>query len=282
MITSNYHIHTTYCDGKNTAVEMAKAAYDAGLTDIGFSGHAPLKYPDDWTMPEKDLPDYLADVRKLKQDYAGKMNIACGLEMDYYMDTQALSVLEKKVLPKLDYWIGSIHCIGEAGDGEVCYFDDTVDSMAHGIDKIFDGDVRATVEAYYNSVATMAKTTHPDIIGHMDLIKKTNEANRFFDETAAYYVDAWHDALDVINKTDCIIEINTGGVYRYGKRLLYPSEAMIDEILAKHIPITVNGDSHETAAIDFGLNTFVKDLLEAKGVKSIMVLTDSGWAARAF
>ena len=31
---ANYHTHTKYCDGKNTAAEMAKAAFDKGFTHL--------------------------------------------------------------------------------------------------------------------------------------------------------------------------------------------------------------------------------------------------------
>lgn len=41
MIRTNYHSHTTCCDGRNTAEEMAAAAWKAGLLAYGFS-HLPL------------------------------------------------------------------------------------------------------------------------------------------------------------------------------------------------------------------------------------------------
>ena len=42
MVHSNYHIHSNYCDGKNSLEEMVQAAIQEGLTSIGFTGHAPL------------------------------------------------------------------------------------------------------------------------------------------------------------------------------------------------------------------------------------------------
>ena len=36
----NYHTHTTYCDGKNTAEEMVQQAISLGISQIGFSGHS--------------------------------------------------------------------------------------------------------------------------------------------------------------------------------------------------------------------------------------------------
>ena len=36
----NYHTHTNYCDGKNTAEEIVKKAIELGLSELGFSGHS--------------------------------------------------------------------------------------------------------------------------------------------------------------------------------------------------------------------------------------------------
>jgi len=36
---SNYHTHSTFCDGKNTPEEIVLAAIDKGFDVIGLSGH---------------------------------------------------------------------------------------------------------------------------------------------------------------------------------------------------------------------------------------------------
>ena len=36
---TNYHMHTTFCDGKNTPEEMVQEALARGFTTIGFSSH---------------------------------------------------------------------------------------------------------------------------------------------------------------------------------------------------------------------------------------------------
>ena len=47
QIRAGLHNHTTMCDGKNSAREMAEAAIAAGFTDFGFSGHghSPFDFP---------------------------------------------------------------------------------------------------------------------------------------------------------------------------------------------------------------------------------------------
>ena len=46
----------------------------------------------------------------------------------------------------------------------------------------FSGRSRMMAESYYDEVRRMAERK-PDILGHVDLIAKFNEAGRFFDET---------------------------------------------------------------------------------------------------
>ena len=40
MLRTDFHTHTTFCDGKSTPREMVEAAYRMGMTDFGVSGHA--------------------------------------------------------------------------------------------------------------------------------------------------------------------------------------------------------------------------------------------------
>ena len=88
----NFHTHTQFCDGKNTAEEMVIAAINAGINVLGFSGHCihPLnpefyKPVDDiWHMPSDKIQDYVNEVLRLKDKYADKIQIMLGFEADYF------------------------------------------------------------------------------------------------------------------------------------------------------------------------------------------------------
>ena len=41
MILEDFHLHTTFSDGKHTPEEMIRAALDMGMKRIGISDHAP-------------------------------------------------------------------------------------------------------------------------------------------------------------------------------------------------------------------------------------------------
>ena len=40
MALSNFHTHTTYCDGKDTPRALAEEAMRLGCPALGFSGHS--------------------------------------------------------------------------------------------------------------------------------------------------------------------------------------------------------------------------------------------------
>ncbi len=86
MISFDLHTHTTYCDGKNTPEEMVKAALDAGLSCIGFSGHGYAPYDLDCCMTIEGSAAYRAEIAALREKYAGRIAILCGVEQDYWSD----------------------------------------------------------------------------------------------------------------------------------------------------------------------------------------------------
>ena len=45
LTLSSAHVHTTFCDGKTPAPDMARTAYEKGFVSLGFSSHAPQDFP---------------------------------------------------------------------------------------------------------------------------------------------------------------------------------------------------------------------------------------------
>lgn len=77
----NLHTHTTFCDGQSTPGELVRAALAAGLTALGFSGHSHVA-GDDTTMSPEDTAAYRAEVLRLRDAHAGRLDIGLGLEQD--------------------------------------------------------------------------------------------------------------------------------------------------------------------------------------------------------
>lgn len=85
-LLSSVHVHTKLCDGKNTPEELALSAWKAGLKTLGFSGHSHTPHDIEYCMTNARTQLYRAQVAKLKERYAGKLDILCGLEWDLYSD----------------------------------------------------------------------------------------------------------------------------------------------------------------------------------------------------
>lgn len=95
MLLANYHVHSNYCDGTNTLEEMVQAGITAGLTSLGLTSHFPLPFGNDWTMKQENIEPYLDDIKSLKEKYASEIELYCGMEVDYFIDQQDISVAAK-------------------------------------------------------------------------------------------------------------------------------------------------------------------------------------------
>ena len=107
MKLKNFHTHTTYCDGKNTAEEMILAAVNQGFTALGFSGHSHTSIDPSYCMTTADTRRYIDEIKALRKKYADKIRIYIGLEADLYTDETDLS--------EFDYTIGSVHYVEVGG-----------------------------------------------------------------------------------------------------------------------------------------------------------------------
>ena len=214
-LKSSVHVHSKLCDGKNTLDDIAVTAWRAGLQTLGFSGHSHTPHDLEYCMTQSRTALYKAQVAKLKERYAGKLDILCGLEWDLYSDDDPT---------QYDYWIGSAHYVHGPKTGKYYEIDWREEDLRACIDNDFDGDALAVVEAYFANVAKVAEKK-PTILGHFDLIKKINGDGKFFDETAPRYAAAANSALMAAARNRCVLEVNTSAVYRGFRKDYFPSDA---------------------------------------------------------
>lgn len=235
------HVHTVFSDGKNTPEEMVLTAIEKGFSYIGFSDHAPMTFDDGCAMKADKLPEYAAEINRLKEKYKDQITIYLGLEMD------SLSPLPS--IP-LDYRIGSVHYL-EMADGHHVPIDWKIDMLKHGVDTYFGGDIYALIEAYYERVGQIVQLTGADIIGHFDLVTIFQEREHLFDETHPRYISAWQKAVDNILPHCKLFEINTGAVSRGYRTAPYPAPALQAYILEKGGRFIQNSDSHNKDTLGF-------------------------------
>ncbi len=252
MILEDFHVHSTYCDGNNSLEEMVRAAVDLKMSRIGFSGHAYTSFDDTYCMSLEDTVRYAEDIAELKEKYKGKIEILCGLEMDYFSDAPNIET---------DYLIGSVHYL-KAG-GHYCAIDNTEKEMVSDIKEFFSGNFLAYTTEYFSLVGNVLQKTNADIIGHFDLVTKFNEGNKLFDTSNPRYVEAAKAAIDKLLPFGKPFEINTGALSRGYRTEAYPEMQFLRYIKEKGGRVVLSGDTHNAETLCYRFEEYeriAKDL----------------------
>ena len=267
MFKSNCHTHSTYCDGKNTLEEMVIGAIDKGFSCIGFSGHSPMNFENDWAMTEENCKKYIADVLTLKEKYKNKIDILLGIELDAdCTDTD---------LDKLDYIICAVHQF--LRDGKEYPIDYSPEALTLLVNELFEGDWLKMCRAYYDRLCDFTEKMKPQVVAHLDLITKYNEKSRLFDEADPEYRKTVFSAVDRIMESDknVLFEVNTGAMYRVGNKKPYPAQFIMQYLARKGAKLTVSSDSHCIESLDFAFDEAF-DYCRKNGFDRVYALSKSG------
>ena len=174
-----------------------------------------------------------------------------------------------------DYWIGSAHHLYGKNTGKYYEIDFRPQDLHDCIYDDFDGDPLAAVEAYFAEVEKVA-AMGPDILAHIDLIKKLNAAGEFFDEESPRYKAAALKALNAAKEHGCLLEVNTGGVYRGYRKDFYPGAWLLGEWQKMGGKVIITSDAHDVDSLTFGFDEAAA-AVKAAGFKSVEVLTVNGF-----
>ena len=278
MIFSNFHTHCFYCDGHESPENFVKEALRLGFDAIGFSSHAPLPHPNDWTMKSTQVPEYCETINDLKNLYKGRIEIYLGLETDYIPDKIGPDSPEYEKLG-LDYTIGSVHQVLNNKTGEYLSVDGSLKEFQMLLDDVFNGDISRFTAHYYHLIRQMLTAHKPDIIGHLDLIKKHNRDEKYFSETEEWYRLEIDKTLEAIANSGLFLEVNTGGISRKYINTPYPSPWIIKRCSDFGIPIVLNSDAHSPSF----LNTYFVEsieILKGAGYRSIKTMKGGKWIDR--
>ena len=263
--TQNLHTHTNYCDGKNSAEEIVLKAIELGFDTIGFSGHSPVDIDLDYFMTEEKIPEYKAEISRLKDIYGDKINILCGIEYDMF-----------STIPQtgFDYIIGSNHhiCI----DGKLIDMDQNVPMLRNIIDTYFNGNGIEFAKCYYETSSQIPYKVNADFIGHIDLLTKNCEKAFLFDTDSKDYINAALEAVHTISKKVNVFEINTGAISRGYKSTPYPAQFILKEInkIGGHVIIT--SDCHNADYLNSNFDTAI-ELAKVCGFKEVYKITNDGF-----
>lgn len=279
IIKTNYHMHTNFCDGTQSAEEMVLAAIEKGFSIIGFSSHSMYPFASTWHIAPREHKAYVAEIRRFAKIYADKIEILCGFEADFF---PRVTVPDSKNYEEFspDFLLGSVHYIStEKGSFGV---DDTVENVKRGVQEIFGGDARAAVCEYFSLERQMLREGNFAILGHCDLFRKRNGVLKLFNENETWYREEIKATAKEIARAGVIAEINTGAIARGAMDDVYPSSEMLSLLHENGVPITINSDAHRGEDLDCAFDR-ARAAAKKAGYSEVMYLTcgSSGIETRA-
>ena len=166
-----------FCEhAKGELRDVLEAAVKAGYHTFGVSEHAPrledrFLYPSElekgFTVARllEDFESYTTTVEELRAEFAGRLVVLRGFEAEVvpgagYRDT----MLGYRSRYGFDYMVGSVHYVDEF----------SIDSESGQFRRLLDksGGLEEVALRYYETVAEMVEALRPDVVGHLDLIRR--------------------------------------------------------------------------------------------------------------
>lgn len=245
-----------YCDHASGSLEsILDAAASSGVHVFGVTEHAPrlapqFLYPDEktwgWTVAtlEEKFKEYFEALDRLIPAYADDLEILRGFEIEVVPGSEWPSIMrDYRERYRAEYIVGSVHYV----DG--ISIDSFIPDFEAGLDRF--GGLEGLAIAYYEQVAEMVYEMKPEIVGHLDLIRKFG--HRYGDVDTPAIRSAAMVALEEIKLRGGILDVNTAG---YRKKLghPYPAPWIVRAAKAMGIPFAFGDDSHNADEVNAGVD----------------------------
>jgi len=263
MKLMDYHTHNRRCGHALGEIEdYVKIAIDKNLVEIGISDHFPLEVIIDdpqfmdiikrASMEEKEFPNYIKEIKSLKEKYKNKIKIRLSTEINFATPGRALTNQKNVLEPFMDdydYLLGAIHDI-KWHESPIIIMDPREGSEAlkkYGFEKI-------TLE-YIKKLIKLVDTDYFDVIAHFD-----NHRVLLRPDKPHYSQNTWQKLLSLLDKIKnkgMAIEINTSGTLK-GIGSQFPSDEIVKEIIRRDIPLLLGSDAHRPENIGYKFEDFLE------------------------
>ena len=258
-LLANFHTHTRFCDGSDTPEDMVLQALKLGFRHLGFSGHMD---PD----IRMDIQAYFAEIRRLQKEYADRIEILCGVELD--------NVYDPRCADEAEYLIGSTHFL-EVQSETPMSVDSSEAHMRRLAEEFFGGDYYKLSKAYYDLEARVYDRLHCTFVGHFDLVTRFNDSMNFLDEEDPRYRGPALEAMEYLVSEGIPFEINCGAVNRGRKKELYPNMFLLKSLREMGGEILINSDAHQKELLNGAFDIAV-DAAVRCGFTHVNILTKQG------
>ncbi len=256
--------------------DTIEAAIAFGYHTFGVTEHAPrdearFLYAEEksqgWDVARlwSDFEAYATEVANLADEFADRITILQGFEAEVVPSDRYASLMRDiRERHQFEFMVGSVHYVGEMGiDGPQEGFDQA--AAAHG-------SIQGLSIAYYDTVSEMVTAHRPEVVGHLDLVRKRAPSEESVDTPQIR--DAAFRTLEVIRQQEAILDLNTAG-YRKNLGRPYPAPWLVTQAHEMGIGFCFGVDSHGPDQVGDGLEPAREYLLDL-GVDSITALTREG------
>lgn len=253
--------------------DVLEAAVKNGYHTFGVSEHAPrledrFLYPSElekgFTVSQllENFKSYAETIAKLSEEFTGRIAVLRGFEAEVVPETSYRdTMVGYRKQYGFDYMVGSVHYVdGIAIDLTKSLFDQLVEQH-FGLEKL--------AIRYYETVADMVEALQPEVVGHIDLIRRYADSDAKL--STATIRGAATRALEAVLAHNAILDLNTAG-YRKGLETPYPEPWLVQLANRMGIGFCFGDDSHGPEQVGAGIESARKYLLE-NGVPCVTTLT---------
>lgn len=241
------HVHSSFSfDSKELLENECHEAIRKDLQGLTITEHFSVD-PLDVSYGVLQYDAYHQKVMECREQYGGKLQLGCGLEIGEPHLEKCREDLSKALqYMELDFIIGSVHNIGSV----------KLRNFQKGKSK------QEIYEQYFNEILLMVQSADIDVIGHMDLAKRYA-----FEIVGNYdfhdYKDQIAEILECAIRRDIGIELNTSG-WRNSVGISYPSLEVVKlyhDLGGRYI--TIGSDAHKNEDLASGLERALALLQQA-------------------
>ena len=267
----------TFCDhAEGTLRQILEAAVAQKMSVFGITEHAPrlgerFLYARElelgWDVPklERDFRAYRSALDPLVREFSPLLQVLRGFEAEVVPSSTYADVMGRyRSDMGFDYMVGSVHFVGEI----------IIDSEPEDFERALNraGGLEALATRYYQKVARMVEALRPEVVGHLDLVRKNGRHYGPLD-TPPIRRSA-REALEVIRHHDSILDLNTAG-YRKNLGCPYPEPWLLRQAHEMGIGVCFGDDSHGPDQVGAGIGEARLYLLD-NGISEIRTLAKEG------
>lgn len=245
MLT-DYHTHSYRCGhAVGTMRQYVESAISRGIGELGLTDHIWLYFEDDhsrrnptFAMSENEFAAHVEEMLRLRDEYAGRINIRISVEADYIAgrEDELLAILDRY---PFDYVLGSVH-----------FLDGWPLDAPEEVDRYRREKVSEIYLQYYAQLQRAVRLGCFDLLAHLDLPKKFG----FLPEVDISATV--EETLTLIASSGVAVEVSSAGLRKpIGE--IYPAPEILSRMHQLGIPIALSSDAHAPEEVGADYETSV-------------------------